>query len=172
MPDAFDLCGYVDGTDYDETLAMVTKMLTKHMKIAGLMGLFFFWMPHESTAQDVCPVLPPASGFVWTHSKGPDFDVCRASVLGSEDLAFGIYLGNHPSFRPERHDRVGKSKVAGRRVSWYRSENDAAGEEFSRQTLVVLHRRTGYVAHVWVNAASEQELADRLSILQRIAFRE
>ncbi|MCR6496757.1 hypothetical protein LJB71_11420 [Thermomonas sp. S9] len=142
------------------------------MKHPWILSLFFLATSQVSARSvEVCPALPPESGLEWTYSEGPDFDVCRASALGSEDLAFGIYLGNHPSFHPERTSRIGKGTVAGRRVAWYRQDPGDSGSAFSRQTLLTLDRKWGYVAHIWVAADTEQELHDRLSVLERIVFK-
>ncbi|MDR2874303.1 MAG: hypothetical protein LBV44_00025 [Methylobacillus sp.] len=138
----------------------------KHLWVLGLLSLAtlqaFAW------TGEVCPVLPSGSGIEWTYSEGPDFDVCRAFALGSRNLVFGIYLGNHPSFHPEASNSIGKGKVAGRYVTWYRQDSDSA---FSRQTLLTLDRKWGYVAHIWVVADTEQQLLDRLSVLERITFK-
>jgi len=97
--------------------------------------------------------------------------VCRAHAPRSYALAFGIYLGNHPSFHPERATGIGKGKVAGRRVTWYRQDPGDSVLALSRQTLVTLDRKWGYVAHIWVAADTEQQLLDRLSVLERIVFK-
>ncbi|MGY1411252.1 MULTISPECIES: hypothetical protein [unclassified Luteimonas] len=142
------------------------------MKHFWLLSLLFLAAPQAlARSIEVCPTLPSDSGLEWTYSEGPDFDVCRASVIGSEDQAFGIYLGNHPSFHPERAERIGKGKVAGRRVTWYRQDPGDSNSAFSRQTLLTLDRKWGYVAHIWVTADTEQQLLDRLSALERIAFK-
>ena len=120
---------------------------------------------------DVCPSLPPESGLEWSYHEGPDFDVCTAAKPGSERSAFGIYLGNHPSFHPQRGDCLGRGRVANRRVVWYRKDAANGGPALARQTLLVLNRRQGYVAHVWVGADSEEQLLERLSVLEKIAFR-
>jgi hypothetical protein len=108
---------------------------------------------------------------VWAYSEGPDFDVCRAHATGSEKLAFGIYLGNHPSFSPERSKRIGKGRIAGKRVTWYRQEPGDSDSVYSRQTLLTLDHEWAFVAHIWVAADTQQELLDRLSVLERIVFR-
>ena len=142
------------------------------MKHLWLLSLLFLVSPQAfARSVEVCPALPAGSGLGWTYSEGPDFDVCRASAPGSESLAFGIYLGNHPSFHPELSDRIGKGKVAGRRVTWYRQEPGDSDSAFSRQTLLTLDRKWGYVAHIWVAADTEQQLLDRLSVLERIVFK-
>ncbi|WP_434212478.1 hypothetical protein [[Pseudomonas] boreopolis] len=86
-------------------------------------------------------------------------------------MAFGIYLGNHPSFHPEHSNRISKGKVAGCRVTWYRQDPEDWDSAFSRQTLLTLDRKWGYVAHIWVAADTEQQLLDRLSVLERIVFK-
>ena len=142
------------------------------MRHLWLLSLLFLAAPHAlARSIEVCPALPPGSGLEWTYSEGPDFDVCRASAPGSEALAFGIYLGNHPSFHPERSNRISKGKVAGRRVTWYRQDPGDSDSAFSRQTLLTLKRKWGYVAHIWVVADTEQQLLDRLSVLERIVFK-
>jgi hypothetical protein len=142
------------------------------MKPVWLLSLLLLAAPHAlARSVEVCPTLPSGSGLEWTYSEGPDFDVCRASTPGSETMVFGIYLGNHPSFHPARSNRAGKGKVAGRRVTWYRQEPGDSDSAFSRQTLLTIDRRWGYVAHIWVVADTEQELLERLSVLERIVFK-
>ena len=120
---------------------------------------------------DQCPALPIGSGLEWTHSAGIDFDICRAHANGSTETAFGIFLGNHPSFKPELATPIGDGEVAARRVTWYRQDAGASKAGLSRQTLLSLDRNSGYVAHIWLVAGTEQQLADRLSILKRIVFK-
>lgn len=142
------------------------------MKQFWLLSLLFLATSQAAArCVEVCPALPSDSGLEWTYSEGPDFDVCRASASGSEDQVFGIYLGNHPSFHPERATSIGRGKVAGRRVTWYRQDPGDSSSAFSRQTLLTLDSKWGYVAHIWVTADTEQQLQDRLSILERIAFK-
>lgn len=120
---------------------------------------------------DQCPVLPIGSGLEWTYSEGIDFDICRAHTNGSTQTAFGIYLGNHPSFKPELATPIGDGEVAARRVTWYRRDAATSASDLSRQTLLMLDRKSDYVAHIWLIADTEQQLADRLSILKRIVFK-
>jgi hypothetical protein len=56
-------------------------------------------------------------------------------------------------------------------VTWYRQDPGDSNSAFSRQTLLTLDRKWGYVAHIWVTADTEQQLLDRLSALERIAFK-
>lgn len=121
---------------------------------------------------EVCPVLPANSGLEWEYHEGPDFDVCYAGKPSSDVSVFGIYLGNHPSFKPKEGVRVGKGNVAGKKVVWYLQDTEDSSSAFARQTLIVLNRKYGYVAHVWLDADTDQELQDRLSILERITIKQ
>ncbi len=142
------------------------------MKHFWFLSLLFLSAPQVSAQSvEVCPSLPANSGLEWTYSEGPDFDVCRAYVRGSESLAFGIYLGNHPSFHPGRSDHIGNGKVASRRVTWYRQGPNDSDSAFFRHTLLTLDGKTGYVAHIWVAADTEQQLRGRLSVLESIVFK-
>lgn len=141
------------------------------MKHFWLLGLIFFISTQAlARSVEVCPVLPDSANLEWDYHQGPDFDVCYAHAPGSDDLAFGIYLGSAPSFHPERASRIGKGKVAGRRVTWHHQEQSDAAPLFSRQTLLTLDRKWGYVAHIWVAADSEEQLAERLAVLEGIVF--
>jgi hypothetical protein len=124
----------------------------------------------SSTSTDACPALPANSGLTWTYQQGPDFGVCYASD-GSGSSAFGIYLGNYPSFHPERGLALTEGNVGGRKVTWY--QQDAADDNslLARQTLLTLDANLGYVAHVWVTAQSQKQLNERLAVLEHIIFR-
>lgn len=119
----------------------------------------------------VCPTLPAGSGLEWSYSEGVDFDVCRAHAPDSDDVAFGIYLGNHPNFHPERSTRIDEGNVGGHRVTWYREGPDRSDSAFSRQTLLMIDKEQSYVAHIWVTANTKQQLLDRLSVLKRMVFK-
>ena len=121
---------------------------------------------------DSCPKLPADSGLEWTYHEGPDFDVCYASLVGTKTSAFGIYLGNHASFSPKRSALVGKGKVAGQRVKWYRQGAADGDAPLARETLLTLNKERGYVAHIWVAADTEQQLQDRLAVLEAIEFKQ
>lgn len=120
---------------------------------------------------EVCPELPGYSNLAWSYQEGPDFDVCYAREPGSEATAFGAYLGNHPSFHSDGAVRSGKGRVAGRRVAWYHLDATEGEQPWGRQTLLMLDRKNGYVAHIWVMADTEQQLQDRLSVLERMVIR-
>jgi hypothetical protein len=123
---------------------------------------------NEPAAADRCPVLPADAGFAWTYRQGPDFGLCYASATGSSKTAFGLYLGNYPSFDPGLATAIGKGRVAGREVTWYAPDD---GNAQGRQTLIVLDKEWGYVAHLWVTPGSQQELQARLSALERMTFK-
>jgi hypothetical protein len=120
-------------------------------------------------AAEICPLLPPGSGLTWTYAEGSDFAVCYAAAPGSKATVLGVYLGNEPNFDPTRATRVATGYVAGKEVIWYRKDSAAEEETLARQTVIALNGR--YIAHVWVNAATEAQLRERLAILEHLAFR-
>ena len=121
---------------------------------------------------DRCPTLPADSPFIWSYQQGPDFGVCYGSRSGENDSAFGIYLGNFPSFNPEQGVAIGPGKVAGYVVTWYELD-PGIDSAFSRQTLVTFCHDQNYTeaAHVWVNASNPKELSVSLSALERMSFK-
>jgi hypothetical protein len=84
--------------------------------------------------------------------------------------AFGVYLGFAPSFHPESAKAINQGNVGGRKVKWYERDPSSDPSKFSRETLVKLNRQ-GSVAHVWVTANSERQLAQRLVVLSRLQFK-
>ena len=118
---------------------------------------------------DHCPTLPADSAMTWTYQQGPDFGVCYAVDSVTKKDAFGVYLGFAPSFNPESAKAIGRGNVGGHKVKWYARDPSSDPSEFSRETLVKLDRQ-GNVAHVWVAAKSEQQLAQRLGVLRRLHF--
>ena len=100
---------------------------------------------------EVCPLLPPDSGLTWTYADGPDFGVCYASAPGSNAT------------------RMAAGHVAGKEVIWYRRDSYSGIAPLARQTVIAINNH--YIAHIWVNADTEAQLQERLSILERIAFK-
>ena len=125
----------------------------------------------ETNPNDSCPTLPENSGLTWTYQQGPDFGVCYAALQGSSSSVFGIYLGNYPSFHPERATALDKGNVGGKQVIWYRQDQTDDNSPFARQTLLMLDGQSGFVAHIWVTADTDKQLKDRLAILERITFK-
>jgi hypothetical protein len=131
-----------------------------------------------ASAQPVepCPTLPSDSGLEWSYYEGPDFDVCYARHSASRAQAFGIYLGNHPSFDPAKGTKVATGSVAGRDIVWYRGfGNSDESQSPGLQTVVTLgsqHKPYASVAHVWVPADEEPRLRLYLEVLKRIDFKD
>jgi hypothetical protein len=118
-----------------------------------------------------CPSLPADSGLEWVRHNGPDFIVCYAMEAGGKKQAFGIYLGNHPSFDPSKGTVVMAGNVAGREVVWFRGPDDR-DKKLSLQTVTSGSDRRPYAtkAQVWTGADDEPTLRRRLEILQRLDF--
>lgn len=141
-------------------------------RVALLVLLLLFQADASAASVDACPVLPSGAGVEWKHSRGPDFDVCYATRGNSKLSLFGIYLGNFPSFRPEGHEILASGNVAGRPVTWYSPDADEDVGRYSRQTVIELGAKWPSLAQVWVNADTEADLSDALSILAKIRFRD
>jgi hypothetical protein len=120
-----------------------------------------------------CPSIPADSDLEWVRHDGPDFIVCYAMEAGGKEQAFGIYLGNHPSFDPSKSTAVMAGSLAGRNVVWYRGPDDGY-KKLSLQTVTSGSERRPYAtrAHVWTGADDEPALQRRLEILRRLDFRD
>ena len=125
----------------------------------------------HSAASWPCPSLPADSGLEWVRHDGPDFIVCYAMETGGKKQAFGIYLGNHPSFDPSKSTVVMVGSVAGGNVVWYRGPDDG-DNKLSLQTVISGsdRRPNATKAHVWTGADDEPALRRRLEILQHLNF--
>jgi hypothetical protein len=121
-----------------------------------------------SPADLACPQLPADSGLVWMHRATPTSDFCRAVRLdGSE--AFGLFIANDSPFEPKRKNRAEQATIDGRDVQWYRSELAAQPDVRARETLIELPG--GRVAHLWIQAKSDRELAEAMWQTTTLRFR-
>jgi hypothetical protein len=134
------------------------------MKLIAALAFLLQASPSSPQPTDHCPILPADSALTWTYQQGPDFGVCYAVDSATKKDAFGIYLGFAPSFHPESAKTIGRGNVGGHRIKWYARDPSNDPSEFSRETLVRLDRQ-GSVAHVWVTAESQQQLASDLRFL-------
>lgn len=114
-----------------------------------------------------CPYLDAASGLAWEHRAGPDFDFCRALDADGEQM-LGVYIGRESPFEPQRRNRAERGTIDGRSITWYRSELAGQPDAQVRETLVELP--DGRVAHIWLRAANEQELAGDLQLAEGLSF--
>ncbi len=135
-----------------------------------LASLVFIATAATAQADKVCPSLP-GEEFTWTHKKGPDFDICYAKPSGSKETAFGVYLGNAPGFNPQKGTAIDGGEVGGYVVTWYQVPKEPGTTEFARQTIVYLSGKQGLLAHVWLNAATSDQLAQRLAALKKLQFK-
>ena len=146
-----------------------------HAACGARMGLLALLLACAATARAAdadrfCPPLPAAAHFVWSHYRGPDFDVCHALRPGSDSTVFGIYFGWHPSFNPARGTRLDPGVVGGRPVTWFVGASMRADGAFAQQTLIELTDASHAVAHVWIDAASQEELAESLRVLAQLSL--
>ena len=124
---------------------------------------------HAQSQGDIaCPQLPADSGLAWQHKATPTSDFCRAlRADGSE--AFGLFIANDSPFKPSRGNRAEQVVIDGREVQWYRSELAAQPDVKARETLIELP--DGRVAHMWVQAKSQQQLDEALGEITNLRFR-
>jgi hypothetical protein len=123
----------------------------------------------SAQAAGACPLMAADSGLTWTQLDGPGFTFCKAiRADGSE--AFAVTISGDSPFKPRRGDRVESASIDGHDVFWYRSEVAAKPDTLVRETLLELDRDR--VAHISLQAASQEQLADVLRQVQGIAFRE
>jgi hypothetical protein len=138
------------------------------MKLLTALAILLQASAGSSDPASHCPVLPPQSDVTWTYQQGPDFGVCYAVDSATHKDAFGVYLGFAPSFRPDPAKPHTAGVIGGHPVQWYRQDPSSNPSEFSREALVNLDRNS--IAHVWVTASSEQQLAQRLAVLSKLQF--
>ncbi len=134
-----------------------------------LATLVFAAASASAQSANVCPVLP-AVELVWTHKAGPDYDLCYAKPPGSKETIFGVFLGKTPVLDVAKATVIGAGEVGGYGVTWYKQQMEPGVSKFARQTLVAFDNKRGVVAHIWVSADTEEQLAQRLGVLKRIKF--
>ncbi|MEP6633961.1 MAG: hypothetical protein ABJA62_07095, partial [Luteimonas sp.] len=135
-------------------------------------GLLFASVALAGSAQAAgrCPTLDANSGLSWKQLDGPDFTFCRAIRDSDGGEAFAITIGSESPFKPKRSDRAESSSVDGRDVSWYRGELANAPGALMRETLIDLG--AGRVAHISLQAASQDQLTDSLKQVGALRFDE
>lgn len=122
----------------------------------------------RATEADLCPALPANSGLAWQLSKGPDFSVCYAvPVKQPAGGVIGVYLGFHPSFKPEEATALRPGIIGGEPITWYvkqpGSSTFAVGAE-------AIHQLKPHVAHIWVLAPSQPELVKLIQTAEQLRF--
>lgn len=131
--------------------------------------LAFAASAHAQSQSDIaCPQLPAESGLAWQHKATPTSDFCRALRADGTE-AFGLFIANDSPFKPSRGNRAEQLVIDGREVQWYRSELAAQPDVKARETLIELP--DGRVAHMWVQAKSQQQLDEALGQAADLRFR-
>lgn len=121
-----------------------------------------------AAAQDTgtCPYLAADTGLVWEHLGGENYDFCRALRADGTEV-FGMNISKEATFRPAGGKRAERMMIDGREVTWYRSEIVGSALE-ARETLVEMP--DGRVAHIWVQADSQEHLDEALHQTQALKF--
>lgn len=130
------------------------------MEAIALLALLFAATATAADDAGRCPALAPDSGFEWTASQGPDFDVCHAHPPGTDNALFGLYIGYAASFRG-RTDTPGEPGiVAGRDVRWFPHTGKDGDFPFGQEALLELDQGPGrgtLQVHVWTVAQTREE---------------
>jgi hypothetical protein len=87
---------------------------------------------------------------------GDDFLVHRLIVLerlGIDSGGIGVYVGEHPDFRPKL--KTGEGTMFGQKIEWH-SSHEGKGLETVCKLPVPGHKLT---AHVWIHASNKAQLA-------------
>ncbi|MGV8941239.1 MAG: hypothetical protein ACOH1P_06800 [Lysobacter sp.] len=139
------------------------------MKTSALYLPFFLLFASTAQAQDAaaCPQLAASTGLSWEYRGGNGSDFCRAlREDGSE--AFGMYISQEPTFSPKRGNREEVGAIGGKEIQWYRAELAGQPGVEARETLLELD--DGRTAHVWLQAASGEQLQNAFQMTQSLDF--
>jgi len=141
------------------------------MRITSILLLFLLWGEHTlGQSLDVCPTLPANSGLKWNYTEGPDFDICRA--MEGDVQVFGVYLGNAPSFRPDKKQRGESGGIGKYKVTWHSMPSQDTSRPIGKQTLIQLNQKPGMdVAHIWITAKDAKEMSRMLAVFKQVNFK-
>ncbi|GAB3388495.1 hypothetical protein [Lysobacter fragariae] len=133
-------------------------MLPLLLPIAGLAS--------AQSAGTSCPYLSADTGLTWEHRVAAGADFCRALRADGTE-AFGLNISKENPFKPKNANRAERSTMDGKDVVWYRAE--IAGTKLkARETL--MQTPDGRVAHIWVQAKTDEELTQSLQQTQSLRF--
>jgi hypothetical protein len=100
-----------------------------------------------------------------TTQKGPDFLVHRIVVLGqlgTDSDGIGVYVGNHPHFKPGAKKESGT--VFGKKIDWYSPVGRGRGLETCCE--LPIPGNDHFQAHIWVFAGNDARLATMKQIAE------
>ncbi|AKC85769.1 hypothetical protein [Pseudoxanthomonas suwonensis] len=124
------------------------------------------WAVPAAAQEAACPALPAGSHLHWQQQAGDGFTVCRA--LDGERQVLGVMLTSQPTVTLRRRYREEQGAIGLHEVHWYQPEIVAPTSERKRVTVVELGKKR--YAQVWVDAASDDELQQLLSLARGIAL--
>ena len=127
-------------------------------------------------ADQYCPKLPEGSGYVWEWVFSIDWGHCigRVAKTHKEAFDFGIarLYGVMPPGTIEPETSFVKSgSVAGTPVRWYRAPRHRGSQKLEYRTFTLLNEENMAYLSVGVHAASESQMNERLSVLERLKYR-
>lgn len=123
--------------------------------------------PASPSATVACPKLPDNAGLTWIHKALGASDLCRAMRPDGTE-AFGLHIARETPFKPKRGNREEKASIDGQAIWWHSSELATQPKMKMRETLLELS--DGRVAHIWVQATTDGDLAATLEQANQLHF--
>jgi hypothetical protein len=151
--------------------------LCAFMLLAGTALFQVFADEHKlgADADPHCPKLPAGSGYVWEWFFRVDSGHCIGRVAETQKQAFDFGIsrlyGVMPPGELEPETSFVKSgSVGGTPVRWYRASRPRSTERLEYRTFTLLSEENMAYLSVSVYAASESEMNERLTVLQRMKY--
>jgi hypothetical protein len=147
------------------------------MLLAGTASFQVFATEHTfGPHADHCPKLPEGSGYVWEWVFSIDYGYCIGRVAKTHKPAFEIgtprlYGVMPPDLVDPETSLVKLGSVAGTPVRWYSASRHKGAEKLAYRTFTLVDEKNERYLEVSVYAASESQMKERLSVLERMQYR-
>jgi hypothetical protein len=152
-------------------------MLCAFLILAGAASIQVFADEHKfgADADPHCPKLPAGSGYVWEWVFSVDWGHCIGRVADTQKQAFDfgisrLYGVMPPGELDPETSFVKSGSVGGTPVRWYRASHPRSTEKLEYRTFTLVDEQNQRYLSVSVYAASESEMNERLTVLQRIKY--
>ncbi|WP_028919680.1 hypothetical protein [Pseudoxanthomonas suwonensis] len=117
-----------------------------------------------SAQQGACPPLPAGTNLQWQEKVHDGFVLCRA--LDGERPVLSLMLTAKPTVNLLRRNRLEEGSIGSHEVRWYQPE--MAVQTGAQQRITIVELGNDRYAQVWVEAASDTELRQLLTLAQSI----
>ena len=108
----------------------------------------------------------PDPSLKWSKVKGADFTVYHGIPADAKSGEIGFYVGHAPSFHPEPGSTLHNARLGDIGITWHRKKHDDGS--YYETTLV--HFADKEAIHVWIYAASADELKKREQQISQLAW--